>query len=166
METMHDQAVKQDHQEAAQALFREGLSCWKMKKIDKALHFFQRAHEIYPGNLLVASYLGVSLARAGITDREIELCREASRKRSFNEDLLFNLGQAYLFAGNRVEARKTFLLGAKGCSNPKRFMNALLGMGVRRKPTIGFLPRHHFLNRWLGKLTYRPEAARIEDIEN
>ena len=39
-------------------------------------------------------------------------------------------------------------------------------MGVRRKPIIPFLPRENFINRWLGKLTYKPGRFKIEDIEN
>jgi len=166
METVGDHQARPNQQDIAQEHYQEGLNWWKQKKIDKALHHFQKAYDLFPENLYISSYLGVTLAKAGIMERGIQLCQKATSKRPFNEDFLYNLGQAYLFAGKRMEARKTFLLGAKGCSETKRFVGALLQMGVRRKPVIRFLPRNHFLNRWLGKLTYRPEAARVQDIEN
>ena len=104
--------------------------------------------------------------RMRAVEEGLELCRRALRIKPFQDDLVFNLGQAYLLAGNRAEARKTFLLGAKGCDNHQRFLNALKELGVRRKPVIGFLSRDHIFNRWLGRMTYRVGKFRIEDIEN
>jgi tetratricopeptide (TPR) repeat protein len=155
-----------DRAQQGRELYLKGLSCWKEKHYDRALHLFQKAHEIYPENPFVASYLGATLVKVGIVERGLDLCRQAVKKRPFQEDILYNLGQAYLWVGNRAEARRTFLLGAKGCNDSNRFLDALRKMGVRRKPIIPFLSRDHFLNRWLGKLTYRPGMFRLEDIEN
>lgn len=166
MKTMADLHKEPNQRETAEQLFKEGLAAWRQRKIEKALRYFQKAHDIDPDEALFASYLGVTLVKAGIFGRGLELCKLAVRRRPFNGDLLYNLGQAYLFANNRAEARKAFLLGAKSSMDGKPFLNALLQMGVRRKPVIGFLSRDHFLNRWLGKLTYRPDRARVQDIEN
>ena len=161
-----ESCMEQNHFEAAKDLFVQGLVVWRQKKVEKALGCLQRAYELNPTDPSIASFLGVVLVRAGIRDRGFQLCRQALKRSPFNEHLLFNLGQAYLFAGKRLEARKTLLLGAKACTNSRRFVDVLLQMGVRRKPVISFLSRNHSINRWLGKLTYRPETVRIEDITN
>ena len=166
MKTTADLQKEPNHTETADQLFKEGLAAWKQRKIEKALHYFQKAHDIDPKEALFASYLGVTLVKAGILGRGFELCKLAVRKRPFNGDVLYNLGQAYVFANNRAQARKAFLLGAKSSRDGEPFLDALLHMGVRRKPLIGFLSRDHLLNRWLGKLTYRPGRGRVQDIEN
>jgi tetratricopeptide (TPR) repeat protein len=147
-------------------LYLKGISWWNKKRFDNALHCLQRAYELQPDNPFIQSYLGLARVKMRAIDEGLELCRHALRRKPFQDDLVFNMGQAYLMAGNRAEARKTFLLGAKGCDNHQRFLNALKDMGVRRKPVIGFLSRDHLINRWLGKLTYRAGKFRIEDVEN
>lgn len=150
--------------EIARELFGKGISWWNQKKVEKALRCFQRAHELNPLDLHIASYLGLVLVDSGIYNRGFELCRRALREDPSNANLLFNLGQAYLMSSRRNEARLTFLRGAKTCEDQHRFLDVLIKMGVRRKPTIRFLSRDHPFNRWLGKLTYRPETVRVEDI--
>lgn len=150
----------------SRALYLQGISCWNKRRYDNALVCFQRAYELAPGNPFVMSYLGLARVKMKAVEEGLELCRQAVRKKPFNEDLLYNLGQAYRMAGNRNEARKTFLLGAKGCDDTQRFLNALKEMGVRRKPVIPFLSRDNVLNRWLGKITYKPRSFHIEDMEN
>jgi tetratricopeptide (TPR) repeat protein len=150
--------------EIAHELFVQGISWWTQKKVEKALRCFQRAHELKPEDPHIASYLGLVLVDSGIYNRGFELCRAPLRKKPSDADLLFNLGQAYLLASRRKEARLTFLRGAKLSDHNHRFIDALIKMGIRRKPTISFLPRDHPFNRWFGKLTYRPGTVRIEDI--
>ncbi len=154
-----------DRDESRQ-LYLRGISWWNKKRFDNALACFIQAYELAPDNPLVASYLGLARIKMKAVEEGIELCRQAVRVQPFNEALVFNLGHAYLMSGNRSEARKTFLLGAKGCDDTQRFLKSLKEMGVRRKPVISFLARDNPLNRWLGKLTYRPGIFRIEDIEN
>jgi tetratricopeptide (TPR) repeat protein len=147
-------------------LYLKGISWWNKKRYDNALFCFQKAYELQPDNPFIASYLGLALVKMKSHDQGLALCREAMRKRPFNEELVFNLGQACMLAGRRNEARKVLLLGAKGCDDHQRFLNALKEMGVRRRPVIRFLSRDHALNKWLGRMTYRPGTFRIEDIEN
>ncbi len=148
------------------SLYLEGIEWWNKGKYDKALVCFQRAHELAPHNPFIMSYLGLARVKMNAVEEGVELCKEALKKKPFNEDLIYNLGQACRLGGMRQEARKAFLMGAKVSDSPGRFLQALKEMGVRRKPIIPFLPREHFLNRWLGKLTYKPGRFKIEDIEN
>jgi tetratricopeptide (TPR) repeat protein len=156
----------EDRKEAAKRKFVKGLSRLKEKDYDRAADCLQQANELFPENPFIASYLGLALVLIGMPERGIDLCEESRRKNPYHEDLLFNLGQAHRYAGNRSEARKAFLLGAKGCLDTQRFIEALREMGVRRKPVISFLSRDNILNRWLGRLTYKPGQFRLEDIEN
>jgi tetratricopeptide (TPR) repeat protein len=150
----------------ARQLFAKGVSWWSKKNVEKALRCFQRAHELNPEDPHIASYLGLVLVDSRIYNKGFELCRGALRGDPLNPDLLFNLGQAYLLASRRNEARLTFLRGAKLSGDNHRFIDALIKMGIRRKPIISFLPRDHPFNRWFGKLTYRPGTVRIKDITN
>ena len=34
-------------------------------------------------------------------------------------------------------------------------LDGMRRMGVRRRPLFGFLPRHHLLNRFTGRLSFR-----------
>jgi tetratricopeptide (TPR) repeat protein len=153
-------------QDESKEMYLLGLSWWKKKQYSNALFCFQKAHEIQPDNPSILSQLGLAKVKMKAAQEGIELCKRAVRKKPFDDDLVFNLGQACLFAGERAEARKAFLLGAKGCEDHRRFVKALKEMGVRRNPVISFLSRDHVLNRWLGKLTYRPGTFRIQDLEN
>jgi tetratricopeptide (TPR) repeat protein len=159
-------AIKPLPSEIARELFVKGMSLWNRKKVEKALRCFQRAHELNPENPNIASYLGLVLVDSGIYNRGFELCRGALRENPSNADLLFNLAQAYLLSSRRNEARLTFLRGAKVCEDKHVFIDALIKMGIRRKPTIRLLSRDHLFNRWLGKLTYRSGTVRFEDITN
>jgi tetratricopeptide (TPR) repeat protein len=157
--------TKPQPSEVARELFVKGMSWWNRKKVEKALRCFQRAHELNSEDPHITSYLGLVLVDSGIYDKGLELCRGALRKSPSNADLLFNLGQAYLLSSRRNEARLTLLRGARVCEDKHRFMDALTKMGIRRKPIIRFLSRENFLNRWLGKVTYRPGMIySIQDI--
>jgi tetratricopeptide (TPR) repeat protein len=165
MNTIEGSQNRLQASEVARELFVKGISWWSQKKVEKALRCFQRAHELKPEDPHIASYLGLVLVDSGIYNRGFELCRAALRKNPSDADLLFNLGQAYLLASRRKEARLTFLRGAKLSGDNHRFIDALIKMGIRRKPTLQFLSRDHLLNHWLGKLTYRPETVSIERVQ-
>lgn len=152
-----------DQPEAALKLYLEGIYRWKNENLEEALRCFQRAHELNPKDPHIASYLGLVLVNSGIHDRGFQLCREALKKKPLDEEVIFNLGQAYLMSSRRNEARLTFLRGARICDDKQRFLGELIRMGIRRKPIIGFLSRDNHLNRWLGKLTYRPGTLRVEE---
>lgn len=155
MSTTDDSATIREPTEIVQELLIRGIRVWEEKKVNKALRCFRRAHELNPEDPRIASHLGLMLVSTGIYQRGFQLCRVALRKKPSNADLLFNLGQAYLLASRRNEARLTFLRGAKVCEDKHRFMDALIKMGIRRKPLIRFLSRENFLNHWLGKISYR-----------
>jgi predicted Zn-dependent protease len=144
-------------------LFGLGLSCWENQTYGGALSYLQKAHQVHPDIPIVKSYLGMTMIKEDMRMPGIALCQDAVRANPFRDDLVFNLGQAYLLAGNRAEAKKTFIQGLKGCDDSQRFVNALEGMGVRRKPVIHYPPRSNFLRRWLGKINGRPENSQIED---
>ena len=65
------------------------------------------------------------------------------------------LAETHLIAGDRRSAigviEDGFLVDA---SNPE-LMSLKARLGNRRRPVLRFLPRRHFLNRWLGKIRHR-----------
>jgi Flp pilus assembly protein TadD len=145
-------------------LFSLGLFCWDKDEHDRALSFFQKAHAMHPDEPVIASYLGAAFARAGLLRRGLELCLEAARKDAHNDVIALNLGWAYLWAGDRWEARRIFIQGAKESRDAERFREALKEIGMRRKPVLRFLSRDNSLNQWLGKLTYRRKTFEDHDM--
>jgi tetratricopeptide (TPR) repeat protein len=148
-----------------QDLFLEGLSCWKEGIYSGALTFFQRALDQKPDDPVISSYMGMTLVKEGLTDRGVQLCEDAWRKKPLDRDLILNLGRACLWAGKRQQARKMFIRGAKVCRNSRPFVDELVKMGMRRKPIIPFFSRDNWLNIWLGKKTYRPGIVQVHDLE-
>jgi CheY-like chemotaxis protein len=164
MSTKERLETKPDQSKGVRYLYLKGISLWENENLEKALLCFQRAHELNPDDPHIASYLGLVLVNSGIYERGFQLCREALKKKPVDEAAIFNLGQAYLMSSRRNGARLTFLRGARVCDDKQRFLDELTKMGMRRKPIISFLSRDNPLNRWLGKLTYRPGTVPVEQI--
>ncbi len=68
---------------------------------------------------------------------------------SQNIENYLNLGRVYLRAGLKTKAIETFRKGLEVDKNPE-IMAELQVLGIRKKPIFPFLPRSHFLNKYLG----------------
>ena len=140
-----------------------GLKCYRERNWSGALPFFRCAderadpHDVHRNRY--TSYHG--LVRVYMGDvAGINLCRQATVDEQNDADVFHNLALAELRQSNR---RGAFLAVSEGLS----IMPAHRGlkrirekMGVRRRPVLAFLHRDNFLNRYLGKLTYRTAGKR------
>jgi len=145
-------------QNAAERTFRKGLARLQAGEIITALAHFEAAIRIEqrrgtPPEPRYVSYYGVSLAQA--TDRLAEArdaCENAVTAEFYNPELLLNLGRVCMLAGDRAAAYQAYRAGLRLEPDHRGLRQALLKMGVRRPPRLGFLRRSHPVNRVLGRL--------------
>jgi tetratricopeptide (TPR) repeat protein len=113
-----------------------------------ALQYGERSDKAIPPVLL--SYYGLCLvALQRDKDRGLRYCKRAVHEAGARPDFYWNLGKAYLFIKKKPEAITAFQRGLELDDDP-RLIAALNRLGTRKLPMIPFLPRRHFLNRYLG----------------
>ncbi|MDP6977771.1 MAG: tetratricopeptide repeat protein [Myxococcota bacterium] len=131
--------------------FERGLEVFDAGNYEPAREHFQSAVDSDPENARARSYLGVCLA---ICERRFEdglaLCTSASKQEFFNPEVYLNLARVHLHFGFKAEGRRFLLRGQMIDPANGEIQQALDGLGRRVEPVLGFLPRRHFVNRWLG----------------
>lgn len=102
------------------------------------------------------SYLGYGIARYERRVKEgLALCQHSIKLQFYEPENYLNLARVHLLARNRRKAVEALNRALKlNASNPGA-MALAREIGWRRRPVIPFLPRGNFLNRLLGRLSYR-----------
>ena len=121
-----------------------------------ALDCLRTAYEAHPGHSQLRSYYGLCL---GLEDRRyheaIELCQSAVQQEFFNPELYLNVARLNLAFGFKAEGMR-FLRRAAMIDPANAGVDQLRSdLGLRNQPVLPFLPRRHFMNRWLGNLRHR-----------
>ncbi len=118
----------------------------------EALEHFRAAHTLDGANPRYRSYYGLGLALAERRlDRALELCRTAAKQEFFNPDLYHNLARVHLAFGFKAEGLRYLRRGLMIDPGHEAMRSELVELGRRRSPVLGFLPRRHPVNRWLGR---------------
>lgn len=111
--------------------------------------------------LELLSYYGLCIALVkNHVEEGIRLCRKVLSKDVFRPEFYLNLGKVYLKANQKAKALKIFQRGLELGERSKGLRMELEKLGIRKKQVFGFLPRHHFLNRYAGLLTDRLRIPR------
>jgi hypothetical protein len=111
-------------------------------------------------------YLGHAIARCeGRKHVGLELCRHAVQVQPFQPENYLNLAATYLLVGNRRLAVKAMREGLRIDSTHAGLVDLNRQLGIRRTPPVPFLSRDNPLNQLLGRLTYRLEQARVEQLK-
>jgi tetratricopeptide (TPR) repeat protein len=119
---------------------------------DEALDHFRTAHELEPTSAVLRSYYGLGLALAERRfDQALELCRSAAKEEFFNPELYLNLARVHLAFGFKGEALRYLRRGLMIDPAHPGLVAELRDLGLRQQPILTFLPRHHPVNRWLGR---------------
>ena len=112
----------------------------------------------------VRSWYGLTLGLSRRRYQEaLDLCQSAVKQEFFNPELYLNVAKLNMAFGFKAESLR-YLRRAKMIDPGNETIELLLDeLGPRRAPVLGFLPRRHALNRWLGSLrhtlsTLRPES--------
>ncbi len=105
---------------------------------------------------LLFSYLGYAIAREqGRHEEGIRVAKLGVQVDMHQPEGYCLLAETHLTAGDRRSAIGVIEDGLLvDASNPE-LLNLKARLGHRRRPVLRFLPRRHFLNRWLGKIRHR-----------
>lgn len=135
-------------------LVRKGIDAAESGDIHTAHYFLDQAakHRNTPE---LHTYLAFCRARShGNFQSAAKACHESIQREPDNSLHYLVLGRILVQAGEKDKAIKTFLRGLKAGPNP-RIISELKKLGRRQPAVIGKLPRHHPLNRVLGKVLKR-----------
>lgn len=129
----------------------------------KAAHaLFERAWLRNLNDVRVLSHFGLTLVLVdGDRQRGIRFCEEAVRRGPPTSEFLINLARALVQTRNKEQAVRALKRAGELAPTDPRVQDAFELLGLRRRPPIPFLPRSFFLNRWLGRLTWRLRRHRV-----
>ena len=108
------------------------------------------------------SYYGLTLV-LNSNENGLSLCREAANNELLNGDVFLNLACAELANNNRKRAIEVIQHGIKIDPDHARLKQACTKIECRKKCCLSFLPREHFLNRFLGRLMRRSQQEITAD---
>jgi hypothetical protein len=107
------------------------------------------------------SHYGLTLVLVeGDKQRGVRFCEEAVRRCPASTELLLNLARALVDTRHKGLAVRALQRAESLSPGDPDVREELLQIGLRRRPPIPFLPRGFFLNRWVGKLTWRLAPGR------
>ena len=131
--------------------FRRGRAALDCNNHSIAFEHFRAAQRVDPNSPRYRSYYGLCLGIAKRRfDQALELCRAAAREEFYNPELYRNLAQVHLAFGFKAEGIRYLRRGLMIDPANQPILDDLKQLGVRRRPPLGFLPRRHLINRWLG----------------
>jgi tetratricopeptide (TPR) repeat protein len=154
---------------SAEEHFRRGCAALECNNHEVALEHFRAAQRVDPNSPRYRSYYGLCLGIASRRfDQALELCRTAAREEFYNPEMYRNLAQVHLAFGFKAEGIRYLRRGLMIDPANEPILGDLKQLGVRRRPPLGFLPRRHVINRWIGMLlgpparsAGRPRAGRL-----
>ncbi|MCZ6783539.1 MAG: hypothetical protein O7G30_09535 [Proteobacteria bacterium] len=150
-ESLESAAVRR-HMEGGIALLEQGDA-------NRALEHFQSVHDNDPGHARSRSYYGLCLSLAEQRfEKSVELCRSAVKQEFFNPELYLNLARVHLSFGFKAEGIRYLRRGQMIDPANGAIQRELRDLGCRQRQVLGFLPRHHLLNRLLGRARIRVPA--------
>ena len=128
----------------------------------RAAHrIFEKAYRRNPNDPRVLSNYGLTLVLVE-RDRQrgIRFCEEAVRRGTLTTEVLVNLAKALVQTRNKEQAVRALRKAQELAPDDPRVGYEFVALGLRREPPIPWLPREFFLNKWIGKLTWRMARKR------
>lgn len=123
---------------------------------------FKEAIEVFEEDIcftqhpVAMSYYALCVAQVEENyNRAVSLCLMAVQREFYNPDVYLNFGRIFLLKGQKALAVRLFNKGLKFDNMHNGLVRVVNKLGIRRKPIIPFLPRHNFINKFLGKLSHR-----------
>ena len=160
---------KEEEKKSPSACLDEIQAFLQKKQYKKALKLLYIALDLYPNEPLILSYCGCieAILNKNYT-HGIEVCSKAIKliklKMPYGHEfyypvLYLNLGRTYLASGNKKYAVEAFQKGLIFDDNNKDLLQEVKKLGLRRKPIVGFLPRCHPINKYIGIMLHRLKSA-------
>ncbi len=144
--------------------FQLGHIFFKKNQLKDALKAFKKAIKEYeainpsriPARLL--SYYGLCLSLVeGKVKEGVRICKKAIELEFYHPEFYLNLGKVYTKAGNKAKAIEVFTEGLKIDGDNREILQELRKLGIRKRPPLEFLPRKHFLNKYIGIITRKSQ---------
>ena len=130
-----------------------------------AHQIFERAYRRNLNDVRVLSHYGLTLVVVdGDRQRGIRFCEEAVRRGPVTTELLVNLAKALVQTRNKEQAVRALRRALELAPDDPRVGEEFVALGLRRPPVIWFLSRDFFLNKWLGKLSWRLSGKRYNPL--
>lgn len=134
-----------------------GLAYMREKNWDSALNtllesqkrFSDLPEENVPPVLFSALGLCYAMARNNILSG-LTYCQRAISMDHFEPGFYQNLGMIYLKTGDKKKALAVFQKGLKLNPEHSGIWSQISQLGFRKRPFLSFLPRQHFINKYLG----------------
>jgi len=124
---------------------------------------FEKAYRRNINDVHVLSNYGLTLVLVeGDRQRGIRFCEEAVRRGPLTSEMLVNLARALVVTRNKEQAVRALRRAQELAPNDPRVGQEFLALGLRRPPPIPWLARSFFLNRWIGKLSWRLSKKRFD----
>jgi tetratricopeptide (TPR) repeat protein len=126
----------------------------------RAAHdIFEKAWRRNLNDARVLSNYGLTLVLVeGDRQRGIRFCEEALRRGLQTTETLVNLARALVVTRNKEQAVRALRKAMELAPDDPRVTAEFVALGLRRPPPIPWLPRNFFLNKWIGKLTWKWSA--------
>ena len=123
----------------------------------RAAHeIFERAWRRNLNDPRALSNYGLTLVLVeGDRQRGIRFCEEALRRGLQTTETLVNLARALVVTRNKEQAVRALRKAMELSPDDPRVTAEFAALGLRRPPPIPWLPRSFFLNKWIGKLTWK-----------
>jgi len=124
---------------------------------------FEKAYRRNLNDVRVLSNYGLTLVLVeGDRQRGIRFCEEAVRRGPATTETLVNLAKALVVTRNKEQAVRALQRAMELAPTDPRVRDEFLALGLRRPPPIPWLPRNFFLNKWLGKLSWKMSGRRFD----
>ncbi len=124
---------------------------------------FEKAYRRNLNDVRVLSNYGLTLVLVeGDRQRGIRFCEEAVRRGPATTEALVNLAKALVVTRNKEQAVRALQRAMELAPDDPRVRYEFLALGLRRPPPIPWLPRTFFLNKWLGKLSWKMSGKRFD----
>src|SRR5207253_3559461 len=132
-----------------------------------AHQIFEKAYRRNLNDVRVLSNYGLTLVLVdGDRQRGIRFCEEAVRRGPATTEMLVNLAKALVVTRNKEQAVRALRRAIELAPNAPRVGLEFVALGLRRPPLVPWLPRNSFLNKWIGKLTWRPSNKRFDPTQS
>lgn len=117
--------------------------------LESQKRFSDYEEENIPPLFFSALGLCYAMARNNIMSG-LSYCQRAISMDQFQPSFYYNLGLIYLKTGDKKKAITVFRKGLKLNPEHSGIWSQITQMGSRKRPVLSFLPRQHFLNKYLG----------------
>lgn len=140
---------------ACRELLERGRSMVEGGNATEAVSLLRAAYAAEGHDAKVRSWYGLCV---GLAEHDFEqavaLCQSAAKQEFFNPDLYLNLARLYLGFGFKAEGVRYLRRGLMIDPAHAAILQVLRDLGDRSPPVLGFLPRRHPINRWLGAVRH------------